>query len=351
MPNCNICNKNEANQTGAHIFPAWMVASAFNENSNPRDYEIIYAFHSLNTEIPYFGRAVQPDKINEELGRDLSDEEIKGQNNLITVDNLWCRDCENKLKIVEDYFLENVDREIEDFSKCDDTQIVELTEVSTYLVRLFLYSLIYRAAVTKFNDFKIKDNVFKRLRYFINTYIKKDLKSTKEFIEASEKKQELLNYPIKLVKTEQESGDTSNFVLIHNKFDKPYCFVINRYIIQFYAKESHTRSTPYIFWGITDAITKMGNILNYRENNLTLGLFNLKLWNYIKDRIVKDYKEERKENLILIYKEMYKGKFGEYPSRPQIKKFLAELDDNKLELGIKYTKEKIVEAMKRSIEK
>jgi len=351
MPICNICNNNEANQTGTHIFPAWMVASAFDENSNPRDFEIIYAFHPLDAKLPYFGRSVQPDKIEEELGRDLSDEEIKGQDSFLTVDNLWCRDCERRLKIVEDYFLENVDREIEDFSKCDDTQIVELTEVNTYIIRLFLYSLIFRAALTKLMDFKIKDKIFKRLRYFINTYIKEDLNSTKEFIEASETKQELLTYPVKLVKTEQKSGDTSNFVHIHNKFDKPYCFVINRYIIQFYAKESHTRSTPYIFWGITDAITKMGNILNYRENNFTLGLFNLKLWNYIKDKFVKDYMEERMENLILIYKVMYKGIYGEYPSKAQVKKFLDELTDNELKLGIKYTKEKIAEAMRRSIDK
>ena len=125
---CILCNQNEADQTGAHIFPTWMTASAFDKNGRTRDYEIMYCINPSRLSMPYFGKSVQPEKISEQIGRELTDQEIQEQDNKLIVQNLWCRTCERRFKIVEDYFLENVDRRITDYSKCNNTGVLDLKD-------------------------------------------------------------------------------------------------------------------------------------------------------------------------------------------------------------------------------
>ena len=175
---CILCNQNEADQTGAHIFPAWMIASAFDKNGRTRDYEIMYSFNPSKISMPYFGKSVQPEKISEQIGRDLTDKEIRVQENKLIVQNLWCRTCERRFKIVEDFFLENVDRHITDFSKCNNTGILELKDVNKYIIRLFLYSLIFRANASERFGFNLYEKTNTKLKYFLNYYIKNDLSTT-----------------------------------------------------------------------------------------------------------------------------------------------------------------------------
>jgi hypothetical protein len=87
---CLICDSHEASQVRAHIFPAWMIASAFDPENRTRNYEIMCAMYPFGTKLPYFGNSVQPEKIKELIGRDLTDKEISEQENYATVINLWC---------------------------------------------------------------------------------------------------------------------------------------------------------------------------------------------------------------------------------------------------------------------
>ena len=346
---CNICNINEANKPGAHIFPAWMIASTFDEKAHTRDYEIIYALQPFNSKIPFFGNSVLPEKINENIGRILEDHEIKNQTNPFVVDNLWCIDCEKRFSIVEEYFLSCVDRKINDFSNINDVGIIELELCNKYLIRLFIYSLIFRADLTNFMGFNLNKKTKLRLKKFLNQYIKSDLKSTLESIENSEKKDQLLKYPIRCIKSEQKSGVTSNFVYVHNKYDKPYCFIINRYIIQFYGKGNKALFKPSSFFGISNIVSTTNNFRNYKEDIFKIALINIKLWDEIRLNSTRINAKKIKDNLILLYKAMYKSKFRISPDRAQISLFLKELTENDFELGIKYTKEKILEAMNKSI--
>ncbi len=348
MTKCIICNINEANQTGAHIFPAWMIASAFDEKERNRDYEVIHNFYAVDNNLPFFGRSVQLEKIEENIGRELNDEEIKSQKNPLVVDNLWCRECENKFKIVEDYFLENVDKKTLDFSDCNSLDIVQL-KLNIYLVRLFLYSLIYRASITEKLGFKLEIKIEERLKYFISNYLQTDLKNTLNYLNHSKRKNELLAYPIRCIKTENEKGKTSKPVYVHDKYDKPFCFLINNYILQFYTKESHLRSTPSTFWGISDIILKMDNTVNLDETEFRLVRFNLSVWGVIKDNFIKYHSCEKIKKWRIMYKEIIKGKFGDYPSEAQTQKFITILAQNDKKIGIKYTDKEIVDAMNKSL--
>lgn len=348
MTLCEICNTNEANQTGAHIFPAWMIASAFDEKGRNRDYEVIHAIRSLDNELPYFGRSIQPEKIEESIGRELTEDEAESQKNFLVIDNLWCRKCENKLKILEDYFLENVDRNIIDFSNQKGLD-VKTIKANIFLIRLFIYSLIYRASITKLMGFKLEEKIERKLKSFLNKYIQENLPETIEFIERNTEKNELTDYPVRCLKMETEKGKT--FVHIQKTYDKPYCFIINSYIFQFYQKERHIRSTPYSFFGITDFLSQMKYYPNFKESEFQIGMMNLEHWNVVKSKFIKHHSQNKIQNFKLIYEEMFQDKFGYKPNQFQTQKFLEILVDNNKRLGVKYTKEQILDAMNKSIMK
>lgn len=265
---CLICDSDETSQTSAHIFPAWMIASAFDQANRTRDHEIIYAMYPLDSKLPYFGNSVLPDKINEQIGRDLTDEEIQQQENFLTVNNLWCVGCERRIKQIEDYFLENVERQITDFSKCNDTEIVELSNANNFLIRLFFYSVFYRAHLSNFMGFTLNYKTAKKIKFFLNNYIKDNLSNTIDSIDTSNRKDQILKLPIRCMKIEEKEKEHTGFIYVHNKHDKPYCFIINRYLIQFYGKGDQANFKPESFFGISSIVSNMNDLKNYKEGGI-----------------------------------------------------------------------------------
>jgi hypothetical protein len=77
--NCHLYKTKTANQTGSHILTAWLVASVFDKEKRNRDYEIMYEISPFDSSIPYIGRNVTPETIEEEIGRALTDEETQNQ--------------------------------------------------------------------------------------------------------------------------------------------------------------------------------------------------------------------------------------------------------------------------------
>lgn len=346
---CCICNKNEANKTGTHIFPAWMVSSAFDEKSRGRDYEVIYSIKPFYIE-PFFGKSVLPEQIEENIGKVLEDDVIKKQHNPLVVDNAWCIECENRFRILEEYFLDNVDRKVNDFSNIDNVRIQVLNRCNNFIIRLFIYSLVIRADLTHFMDFKLDYKSRIMLLKFINTFVKSDLKNTIITINNSNQKQKLLIYPLRLIKAELDENSTNNIVYVHKKYDRPYCLIINRYVIQFYGQGNQARFKPTSFFGISNIIKNSENFRNYKEEYFMIALFNLKLWNEIEANFNKNMADILRKNQVLFYEKLVKKKLGFIPSKTQIDKFFYELNNNEAKIGEKLAPIKVYEAMKKSLE-
>ncbi|MBN1969875.1 MAG: hypothetical protein JW870_10950 [Candidatus Delongbacteria bacterium] len=346
---CRICNINEANQTGAHIFPAWMISSSFDEKSRNRDNEIIYNISPFSYNIPFFGRSVSPDKVKGELGRELSDEEIKNQTNILVVNNLWCRDCEKKIKVAEDYFLSNIENQTEDFSKEEEIKIKKFGNVNTQLLRLFFYSLIIRAHIARLGGVILNKKAETKIIRYFNKYLKLTLDETLNALANFPDKSQILSFPIRCIKTEKMENSTRAGVYIHHKYNKPYCFIINRYIMQFYCKGSSFNFSPNSFFGICDLISRQPNFLNYKKDIFYIGLMNLDTWKRFLKNIVDYHGKFKIEYLISLYRKIYLNQFKVYPTKVLITKFLNALVNNDTSLGVKYTPEKILEAMNKSI--
>ncbi len=324
---CRICHTKEANQTGAHIFPAWMISSAFDEESRTRDHEIIWTIRTVNTPRPFFGRQVKPDKIVETIGRELWEDEIKNQINPVTMDHIWCRDCEKRFSMIEEYFLINVDRKTENFNFGETCHILTLESVNVFLVRLFIYSVVVRADLVNFAGFKLYSKTQKRLVKFLNRYLAPDLSETIKRIDQSYNKGQLLRYPFRLIKTEHIKGDTSNLIYIHDRYEKPYCFLINRYILQFYGKGNHAIHKPTSFYGISGIISKSSNIRNYKETSFRLCLWNRDVWRKVLDRIVEVQATIEFKQIVKMVVNGYRKTYGYKPSRDQVNEMLKRIFD------------------------
>ncbi|HUW06230.1 MAG TPA: hypothetical protein VMW01_08205 [Williamwhitmania sp.] len=348
LPSCKLCNITGANETGSHLLTAWLIASAFDNERRGRDYEIIYKIDNEPFNFPYFGRSVPPEKIEQNIGRELHESEKDTQKNMFVEDNIFCKTCEKRLKTIEDAFLnkvhnnlnkEKIKNEANKFNNCKELK-------DNLIIRLFFYSLVWRISVSKSVDFKLTVNLENKLRKLLNDTLELDLKKTTENMEKLRSK--IVSLPLIIIKLEKTEHPTEMPVLFKLKYKKPFSFIINDYVILLYEKKEHLRSVPQKFFGITNMINQE-QLLNYNESLFKVGFLGTEQVHQIIKNIVCLIVELDFSFWKRFYREAFKKRFGEYPDESYTQKFFKELTDNDKKIGIKRTRESILEAMNKSL--
>ncbi|NOQ25740.1 MAG: hypothetical protein GQ564_10305 [Bacteroidales bacterium] len=216
LSNCKLCLSAKADETGSHMLTAWIIASVFDEKGRKRDNEIIYNLDDQFFRFPYFGRSVSLDKINENIGRELSDSEIGSQKNIFIEDHVFCGNCEKRLKTIEDAFLEKVHRKLTK-EKFETQDIISIEK--KLITRVFFYSLIWRASISESIDFKLPQALENKLRVILNDTLELTLEETVENLEKHSFV--ILSLPMIVVKLEKTEYPTEMPVLFHTKYKKP----------------------------------------------------------------------------------------------------------------------------------
>ena len=101
---CALCRIREADKTGSHMVPNLLTAVTFSfDGKTKRDREIVELYHINNPEdnAIYYGSQVAPEKIAEDLGHEITDEELEKNTNLLCYDNIFCYQCENRFGVLE----------------------------------------------------------------------------------------------------------------------------------------------------------------------------------------------------------------------------------------------------------
>jgi hypothetical protein len=75
--------------------------------------------------------------------------------------------------------------------------------------------------------FHLSTKTSNKLKAFLNRYLRNDLDKTLEAINNSDRKEQLLKYPFRLIRVESPQVD-SNFVLVHKEYSRPYCLIIGK---------------------------------------------------------------------------------------------------------------------------
>lgn len=349
---CKLCKKKPANQTGSHIFSFFLIKGAVNEKGEVhRDKEILFGISPTNFIDTYFGRSINPEKIEEVKGRELTDEEIEKNKNPFTIDNLVCRDCEKRFGSVETYFKDKVyDKLItNDFKEETDkrgTAIKICEGVDNRMIRLFIYLHIWRAAAARYNDWKIKPKEEEELRQILDEHLGMTQEETIKLVEDSEAQFSHLPLIVTYVETE-EGRETENAILI-DRSKMPYCLIMNDIVVQFFIKESHARGSINWVYGISDMVEKMKH-LNFKEEEFKIGRLNDDQRKKFVENLMRYLAREFGRKTMAMFSLLFQRCFGGKPTVEIGQKVLDELINDDQPLGYKYTFDHIKQVFAKNI--
>lgn len=201
---CKLCQTALADKTNSHVIPKFLLKDLF-ENVSPR--------HALIIEKTKDQRIIQ----------DTPKESF-----------ILCSNCEHRVEIVETHFsnffvhLNNYNNNPNKFSlyQLGIQQFIECNNLNPTLFKLFIYSLVWRASISKLSEFQqfyLLHDAEEKLRNFLNN----NLKNThKELFESLKHIGEIPLYHSCLIKSKQKArgifsvcnmNETSHILLLVNQ--------------------------------------------------------------------------------------------------------------------------------------
>ena len=332
MIKCILCKSNVADKKGSHIVPHFLLKRVENiDNKKGRDYELGYSIGEFNTE-SYFGRAVSTEKLESTYG-DLTDEEIENNRHPLVVDNVFCTSCEKKLSVIESEYAKTLNKK--------NTQIYS-SEIKVEISFLFWMSIIWRMSINKKSGTELTSGENEILRRILNRYLAESLES----INIAEMKlaEDLKKISYKILRSPDYSDKNFTFLLLHPEYRKPYCLLLDEYLILFSFKDNYYQYNTKGFFGFNENISKIPNNKIGNENEEIYYMKDEYLLN-INNSIIDKLKEIRVSKIKLFLNKLHKSLGFKGTMNPEImQNIFSEITSEKKKLGRKYT----IEDLKKS---
>ena len=147
---CQLCGENKNLKSNTHYLSDFIIRPALNiDNRNLRDRALMFEFDSTRTSIDFqYQRNAPIQKIETILGRETTEEENEAAKirRDFAVDDIFCKDCEDKFTQIETEFNENL---IDKFRQSDLKNTIEITlsEEESKLFRMFFLMQFYRTSI------------------------------------------------------------------------------------------------------------------------------------------------------------------------------------------------------------
>jgi len=267
MQNCKLCKVNEADKTGSHIVPAFIIKNLF-----PRDKEFVYTIGKNITS--HIGRGILPEKIEEFIGKSMTEQERKDNQIPFIVDYYFCSSCEKKLGYLESLYAKYIHQKIKNAS---DLEIKFLDKGN--LISLFWYSVMWRISIHNLPlKLKLKDE--RKLQSILNSNLKDSSLALEQHLSNNEIV--LCKYPIAILFNGKDNRERMNGGQItgHGLLRNPYLAFVNEYIILLYFKPTQVNSVKHLLYGI-EGMYELGEIVNYNSNDIKVNLMSDDNWNTI----------------------------------------------------------------------
>lgn len=291
-PVCQLCNKKVANQTGSHIFSWFLIRECINKSGVKRRHnEITFGISPKTFVETYIGSEIQPEEILKIKGRDLTEAEIEDlkTSNPFTKDHILCSECEKELSVLETAVEQRIFAKYRKHNLKTVLPYEVIEEKEGNLLRLFIYSLAWRAAIVNQNDFRMGDVHKEALRGILDDNLSLNIQ---ELDSNLLKNHNVINqYPL-IVTISEVIGNNDNYVYCaHSSI--PYSMILNDLSFQLFFKEKQIFSHEDL-QGINRVISKK-NILNIKEDRFKIGIIsnekriwvNHNLAHYISDKMMR----------------------------------------------------------------
>lgn len=329
---CTLCKEKEANQTGSHIFSRFLIKSAINiDEKKLRGKEAVFRIGSQKFTKAYIGSRITDEDVNKLFGRPVDELNLEKENPH-TKSYFLCSTCEKRFKICEDYFSENfyskykTEKLLVDKHNKFDT--LQLNNISPSLIRLFIYSLAWRASVVNYENFKLKNKEEEILRTILNENLDRD----KNSIQVSE-----LPLFVSLFELDIEHP-TKNFIFLHPESKNPYFFVVNELsFCLFFNKQKKYKSNHFLKNIGYDHITN--ELINWNKDNLIVGFLKNQDRKNLEQGFFKIYVNRKMKQYSMYFKKNHNRLFGFYPDKNLTKHFLYFFTKDESFIGIQYSVE------------
>jgi hypothetical protein len=238
---CKLCNTREASAIKSHIFTHVFLRSLINPPGQTkrgvgRSFGITPKGVTAHVE-----RDIKQEEFEDLFGKELTDEQYeKLQMDQFAQEHFLCTVCENRIKVVEDYFNDNVYRNISTTTPIATINGIEasMPGQNNRLIRLFFYTLMWRASVARYTGFYFPENIEVELRNLLDLVLGNNLAETNQ--NSNDHSARIEDYPLIIATVKSFSNPGSNQVYIaHTR--NPFYFSINEYIVWFYP--DHTKLT------------------------------------------------------------------------------------------------------------
>jgi len=347
MKKCNICGK-EVKQLakGTHVFPVWILKTTFGE----RYAEIMHRITGLETPLPHLGREVDPKIYEDILNHNPSNDELDKikVNNKLVIDDYWCKSCEDRITLVENYFQFNIENTL--LGKAHDSNdlsIRSFPNLNSDYVKLFIYSIVYRASLINFSNFYLEpdyDNYLRKILHESLPLHKSDLTRGDKIMDY-----EPDNLSLLILRAEQIGQQRINPVLIHRENKNLVVFIVNQYVIILSDKNIDISIFKSDIFGLRSIIIENVEELRLTREKLNVGIIPNSMWIIIIDNISKWVNEIQQNNLIAIFHACFVLVTGKKPSLEHYDCFKNELVKEDID-DQRFSEKRIFNAFKESIE-
>lgn len=214
---CMLCRKSPADKTGSHMVPHFLIAKVFSYDGSTNRDKVMVNVDNLaeGYNEHYFGAQVYGDAISEVLGRELTDEEVEEEiqkTNALTLDYVFCKECEDRFSIIESYYADILNGKIKDYPLA--------------IPYLFWISVMWRMSVGKIGTV-LEEKHEENLRKILNDCL---AHKREEIITTGSKK----GYCAYSIYKAEDTRDEQLGILGPHSPTKPYQALIGAFLINFY---------------------------------------------------------------------------------------------------------------------
>lgn len=260
MDACLLCKSNDADKTGSHLVPHFLLKRIENIDNNPsRDYELGFLIENLETKF-HFGRSVPPDKLEKHLG-EITEEDIEQNKHPFILDNIFCSACEKRLSVLESEYAKSL--EVHDDSSYS-------SEVNPIYSLLFWASIMWRLSIVEYGGINLSKSHFEILRRVLDRTSKTSIEeiNTGAVLEYKD----ILKLSYKILRCPEYSSGNATIISTDTKFRNPYLIVLDEYVIAFSFNKNYNIFSSADFFGLQEEIIKAPMIMIDSESETILPL-------------------------------------------------------------------------------
>lgn len=236
MSQCTLCLVNNANQTGSHVVPHFLMKMIDNaDHVKGRDKELGFKI-TEDFVAPYFGRDVNTNNLEAVFG-ELTEDDIANSRSEIIVDYIYCSSCEKKFGRIESAYAPSL--KITGFNAYESGN-------TSLIAFLFWTSVIWRISSSNKLGFKLTMKEENRLRLILNQLL--DQETLDENKTSLTRMTRAIRYCI--IRSPKFSDKNESAAFYHPSHRFPYCLLIGEFALFYYMKESHIKNPAQVFFGL-----------------------------------------------------------------------------------------------------